>query len=157
VFVGLVIPEGDSLDLSCVDLLFGFQNKYVAKSLPPEASQVTTHLRALLAYHVFGEIPVVPRVGASLTQLLRHVEDDCCGQTMKIAGELDQRLSRFRLHIGGVDHRELAGGEPRGEPLASNEVHYFKSFIRDALVVLIIRNKSPAVIRGQNFGRQEMP
>ena len=53
---------------------------------------------------------------------------------MEFARQGRQRLSRFRLHVGGVDDCQLAGGQP----LAHNKMQDFKGIVGRCLIILVI-------------------
>ena len=73
-----------------------------------QSAQRAPQLLRLIAHDVRPEV-AVRRVAVPLVaELLRQVEHDRDRQDVILARQLDQRLARLRLHVGGVDHRQLA-------------------------------------------------
>ena len=57
------------------------------------------------------------------------------------ARQLDQRLARLRLHVGGVDDRQAAGGQTLG----GDEVQRLEGVAGRRLVVLVVARPGPEV------------
>ena len=89
---------------------------------------------------------------AILAEPLRKIKDDGNGKQMVLARQLDQRLSRLRLHVCGINHGELAAAQP----LAHNGMKQIECIIGRRLVVLVVRDQGAACIRRHNLSRQEV-
>jgi hypothetical protein len=147
-----IIPEWHSLDDCGFDLLGAVHHEDVSEALLAEPTQRPPHLRGLVTDNVRAEGPVVPVPVSFLTAPFGHVQHDRHGQTMVLTSQLDERLAGFGLDIGGIDDRELS----QDKPLAGNESKHIEGIFGDSLVVLIVTDHSPASIRREDFGRQEM-
>jgi len=124
----------------------------VAKPFALQITQRTAKLLALLPHDVRAEIAFGPLLIPLLAKLLRKVEHNGNGQAMVLAGKSYERLSRFRLHVCGINHRELACRQP----LRRNEVQYLERLFSCRLIILIIGYKAPAKIGRKHLGRFEL-
>ena len=77
-----------------------------------QASEVATQLRQLLPDNVRPERAVVTGCVALSAHLGRHVQHDGDGKAVVLARQLDERLARLGLNVGGVDDRETAERQP---------------------------------------------
>ena len=85
--------------------------------------------------------------------LLGHVEHDRHRQDVVVAGQVNQRAARVRLHVRRVDH-----GEPAElEPLGGDRVQRGEGRRGDRLVVLVVADQAAEGVRGQHLCRPEMP
>jgi hypothetical protein len=69
-----------------------------------------------------------------------------------VLGDLDQSLSRARLHVGGVDH----GEQPAPQPLAHDVVQQVEGVDGGGLVVLVVADDGPAVVGGDHLAGREV-
>ena len=67
-------------------------------------AQRLPQLRRLLPNHVTAEIAVGPLAVTGLTHILGKIEHQRDRQKMVLAREIDERLTRTRLDIGGIDY-----------------------------------------------------
>ena len=74
-----------------------------------EATQRFPQLAALIANDVIAKVSVRATRIAVPADALREVEYESDRQTVEFSGKGNQRLPRFRLHIRGVNNRELPG------------------------------------------------
>ena len=102
----------DGVERFRFDFFQRLQDMDMAKTLPVQSAQRTMQLLRLLANDVRAEIPVGARLVPVMGDMLWQIQNDSHGQAVKLASDLDECLSRFRLHIGGIDHREFASRQP---------------------------------------------
>ena len=99
------------------------------------ARKLGVSLNALLAANGMSATSTIhPGTVALLTNVFRQIEDDRHWQGMVLAGQSDQRLSRLRLHVRGVDDRQSASCEPFRGDIVQN----LESIICRVLIVLVI-------------------
>ena len=77
----------------------------VAKSFALQSTERTAQALRVVAHDMRPEVPVRARGVAFMADGFGQVEHDGDAQTMPSPRQLHQRLARFRLNIGGVDHR----------------------------------------------------
>jgi hypothetical protein len=106
----------------------------------------------LIADDVAAEIAVGTGLVPIAANSLLQIEDDCNRKAMILARESYQRLPRFGLNIGRVDHGQAAGGKP----FAGNELKHLESIFGGRLVVLVVADQPAAEIGRQHLGRFEM-
>ena len=71
---------------------------------------------------------------------------------MKLPGQRDEWLARFRLHIRRIHDRQARGGQS----FCADEMQDLECIRRRGLAILIVGNEAAAIIRRQHFGRLEM-
>src|SRR5262249_18380839 len=86
------------------------------------------------------------------TDLLGQVQNNGDRKAVVPPGEGDKRLTRFRLHVGGVDDRQA----PQLQPLRGDEVQDLEGVFGHRLIVLLVADHGSAGVRRQDFGRQEV-
>ena len=108
--------------------------------------------RLLPPDHVRAEVAVWPLRVAGRADGRRQVEDDRDRQHVVLAGELDQRQPRLRLHAGRVHD-----GQPAGrQPLARDVVQHVERVRGGRLVALVVGHQAAAEVRGDHLGRLEV-
>jgi hypothetical protein len=98
------------------------------------------------------KITVWPLTIALVAQLLGQIEDNCYEQAVILSCQGKQWLTRIGLHIRGISNGQL----PCSKAFARDEVQYLKGIIGGMLIVLIVRDQTSAIIRGEYFGRLEV-
>jgi hypothetical protein len=152
VVVAPVVPEWLAFDDSGFDFFRRLEDMDGAEALALEPAERTFELLRLLADDVRAEVAVGPSLVAVLGDALGEIEDDGDGKTVKLAGELHERLAGVRLDIGGIDDDEPACGEP----LPRDEVEHVEGVAGGGLRVFVIGDEPAAVIRGEDFGGFEV-
>ncbi len=152
VLASFVVIQWHMFDGGRFHFLRSFQHEDVAESFFAEAAQGAPQLRVLLADHVRAEVALVTQPIALLTELFRHVQNNGDREAVVLPGEGDERLARFRLHIGCVDDCQAA----QSQPLRRDKVQDLEGVLRHPLVVLLVTYQRAAGVRRQNLGRQEM-
>jgi hypothetical protein len=71
---------------------------------------------------------------------------------MELASKGDEWLTSLGLDVRRVDHRQAA----TGKPLASYIMQNIERIIRGFLGILVVRNKSAAEVRREDFGWLEV-
>ena len=123
---------------------------------PPEPAIYRETVRRALAEDLgWGDATTEGTVGAGAVALdadaVEEVENDGDGEAVVAAGDLQQRPPRLRLHVGGVDHGEAAGGQP----LFGQEVEDLEGVRRRALVVFVVRHQAAEDVGREHLGRLE--
>jgi hypothetical protein len=103
----------------------------------------------LLTNDVWTKIAIGSQLVSILTNSIRNIEHERYWNNVVLARERYERPSSFRLHVGGIDDRELAGGEPLG----GDEVQDLEGVFGRSLIVLVVRNQRAAGVGGDNFRR----
>src|SRR4051794_12900206 len=116
-----------------------------------EATQRFAQLAALIANDVITEVAVRATRIAVPAGALREIEHESNRQTVEFSGKGDQRLPRFRLHICGVDNRELPGSKA----LPGDEVQNLEGIVRSGLVVFVVRHEPAAEVTRDHLRRLE--
>src|SRR5262249_55113146 len=98
-----VVPQRLSLDRNLGDLGFRLEHMQVTKSFPLKTAQRSLELAPLLTNHVCAKGAIRASLVPGFAHSLRQIENDCDGQHVIPARQLDQRLACFRLDVGGVD------------------------------------------------------
>ena len=70
---------------------------------------------------------------------IQHYRDCRC---LMLSGEHQQRLPRWGLNVGRIDHSQLRALK---SPL-SNQVKQVKGVLRSRLIILVIRDEQPAEV-----------
>ena len=110
-------------------------------------------MTALLANYMWTEIAIRAFLISILTDSIGKIQHESDWQNVVLTSERDERPSRFRLHIGGVDDGESACRKP----FRCDEVQHLEGVFRCCLVVLVVRDKAAAKVRGDNFRWFEVP
>ncbi len=148
-----VVPQRLPLDHGGVDLGLAVQHVDPVESLPAQAAQATAQLGLLLTQDMTSERTV--RAGRVTRDAgrLGNIEDDRHGEHVMPPGQLDERLARARLDIGGIGDREPAGGQP----LARDEMQHLEGVAGGRLVILVVADQPAAEIRRDHLGGKEVP
>ena len=152
---GLVPPvavQPGAGDRHVRDLLDPPQGVHRAEALPLQATQPAAELVTLPPDHLRPEIPVRAGRIAVQTHPLRHVEHDRDRQHVVLAGQRDELLARLRLHVGGVDDGQSAGGQPQ----ARNVFEQLERQRSCRLVILVVGHQPAAEVAGNHLGRAKM-
>ena len=134
VIVLSVHPERHPLDRRGLHVLRGLERVDVAEALTREPPKGAPELGNLAPHHVAPEVALRARLIARLAHPRREVQDDRDRDHVELAGQLDERPARIRLHVRRVDDREA----PRRETLAGDEVQRVEGILRRALIVRIV-------------------
>jgi hypothetical protein len=102
---------------------------------------------------VRAEVAIGSARVAIQTHPLGDVEHNRDRQHVMFLRERDEMLARVRLDVGGVDHRQPAGGEP----LPGDVVQDVEGVTRCGLVVLVIGDEAATEIAADDLRRQEVP
>jgi hypothetical protein len=148
----LVVPQRLALDRGCVHFLDRAHYRDVSKALALKISQRAAQLRALIANDVRTEVAIGPGFIPLLTHSLGDVQHQRHWQAVIFPRQFDQRSSRFRLNVGGIDDRQPASRQP----LARDEVQHLERVVGRGLIVLIVGHQGTTEVRGNYFGRQEV-
>jgi hypothetical protein len=101
---------------------------------------------------MWPKLTIWPRYIPVLAKPLRQIEDNCDREDMVFARQLDEPFARLRLHIGGIDHSQLAAGES----FADDRVEQVECVSRRRLVVFVVGDQASAEVGGNNLRRQKM-
>lgn len=71
---------------------------------------------------------------------------------MKLARQIDEPLSIFGFHVGGIDDGKATGCEA----LCRDEMQDFECVVGSGEVVFIVGHQSTAIVGRDHFGRQEV-
>src|SRR5262249_10905625 len=71
---------------------------------------------------------------------------------MELTSESDERLTRFRLNVCGVNDREASASKS----LASDKVQHLERIFRSRLSIFVVRYKTTAKVGREHFGGFEM-
>jgi hypothetical protein len=134
------------------DLFGTAQHMHLAEALPGQLAQRAPQVAMHPGDHLPPERAVRSRFGAFPGHGLRYVEDDRHRQDVVLARDLDQSGPGVRLQVGGVHDGQPAGGQA----LAGHVVQYVESVAGRRLVVLVVGDQAPEVVRGEHLGRPEM-
>ena len=147
-----VVPERLPLDGRSLDRLERVENEDVTKSFAFELAHRRAELLHLLADDVRAERAVCANLVSLAADLLIDVEHDRDGQRVELARERNERLARFDLHVGRIDHREQA----TRETLLRNEVENVEGVVRRRLVVLVVGDEAAARVGRKDLRRFEV-
>ena len=147
----LVAPGRLAHDLRAVHLGHPAELEHPAESFPLQPAHRPGQRRVLAPDHPRAERPVRARRVPLDTDLLGHVEDDRHRQHVVLPGQGQQRPAGVRLHVGRVDHGELA----ELEPLGGDRVQRLERRRGDRLVVLVVPDQAAERVRGEHLGRPE--
>ena len=147
-FVPLVVPKRRPLDDSRLNFLRGLEDEDVRKAFSLHPPNGSPQLRPLLPNHMRAKVPVLTALIPLLADPFRQIEYDGDRKAVVLPAKLDQRLAGFGLNIGGIDDGETA----KGQPLAGDEVQNLECVVRHRLLVFVVRDYSPAIIRRQYLG-----
>src|SRR5262249_43908784 len=95
-------PERGTLDGDRFDLFRAARDVHVTKAFVLQLAQGLAQLAYLAAHHVRPERALRARLVALAAQLFRQIQHDRRRQGVVLARQREQRLARFRLHIGRV-------------------------------------------------------
>jgi hypothetical protein len=124
----------------------------VAESLVLQVAERSPQRLGVLAGHVRSEGPIGPSLVALVAELVGKVQDDRHREAVVLPRERDDGLARLRLHVRGVDDRDLAGGET----LLRDEIEHVEGVVGRGLAVLVVRDEAAAIVRGDDFGWLEV-
>jgi hypothetical protein len=140
VLVAFVVVERHALDPCGFHFLWALQHEDVPKALFGQTTQGPAQLGLLLANHVAAEVALVTEPIPLLTDLLGQVQHDGDRKAVVLPGEGDERLARFRLHVGRLDDRQAA----QGQPLPGDEVQDLEGVVRHGLIVFLVADRRSA-------------
>ena len=99
-----------------------------------EIANGASQLLTLLADDVWSKVAVCSLAIAILAEAIRQVEHKRDRKDVIVACELNERLARFGLHVGGVNDGKFRGRETFG----GDVVQDFEGIFRCCLVVFIV-------------------
>lgn len=139
-------------ELRRLDRLDTIEHMHRSEAFFGQPAHRPRQLLVLTSQYIAAERPVHASCVALGTDRLRHIENDRHWEDVVLARESNQRLSRGRLHIGGVDH----GQQPRCQPLGDDELHQFEGVLRRALQVGIVADHAATDIARYGLERIEL-
>ena len=152
VVVSTVVPDSLALEGGSLDLRDAREQGNAVEPFLAEPPHGPPHLVELAADDVSAEGPVRSNLVAGEAHLDRHVEHDGdCEHVVRLR-KCHELAPRLDLHVGRIDDREPA----RSETLARDVVQDVECVVGRGLVILVVTHESPAEVRGEDFGRQEM-
>src|SRR5580704_119038 len=101
---------------------------------------------------MWPKLPIRAMSIAILAQPLRKIKDNGLGEDVELLRESDEGLASLRLDIRSVDNGESS----TRESLSNDLVQEIERIARGGLVVLVVRNKRPAKVRGNYLCREEV-
>src|SRR4051794_16895268 len=98
------------------------------------------------------KLTIWPGYVAVLAKPLRQIKDNGDSEDVVFASQLDERFARFGLHIGSVDHGQLAACQP----LADDRAEQVECISRCRLVIFLVGDQTSAEVGGYHLRREEM-
>ena len=147
-----VIPHRASRNRRGINLLGRAQHMNCAEAFAFQCAHGAAQLLDLSTDHLRAKIPIVPVPVARLAHPFRQVEDDRHRQHVLRAGQFHQRFSGLGLYAGSV----YDGESTRSQPLGGDVVQHIEGVLGRLLTILIVRDKTTAIIRREHLGRLEM-
>ena len=117
-----------------------------------QSAQRTPELLGLIANNMRSKLPIRAKNVAILAQPLRKVEDNGLREEVVLLRQRNERLASLRLDIRGIDYGESS----TRESLPNDLVQEIEGVPRCGLIVLVVRNKRAAKVRGNDLCRQEV-
>src|SRR5580700_9720682 len=103
------------------------------KTFPFKVSQRPAQLLRLLTYDVRAKRTVWTITVSLVAKFIRQIENNGDRNTVILASQGNDRFASFSLHIGSIDHYQLAGRQPFG----CDEIQDIKGIVRGRLAVLL--------------------
>src|SRR5579872_2244856 len=147
-----IVPKWLTHDADRRNLFRSGKSENMSKPLPLQSAQRPPQLLRLVSNHVRTKLSVWPVLVMFMAELLGEVQHDRNRQNMELTSESDQWLTRLRLDICGVNHREASCGKP----LTRHEVQHLERIFRGDLGVLVVRYKPTTEVGGKHLGGLEM-
>src|SRR5215471_14900748 len=114
-----------------------------AKTLSFKIAQRSAQLLRLLAHDMGTESALWAITVSLVAKLLRQIKSNSNRNAMILAGQGNDCLASFGLHVRGINYDELASGQPFG----SDEIQNLKSVVCGRLAVLIVGYQTTAEVR----------
>jgi hypothetical protein len=124
----------------------------VTDSLAFQTAQRTPELLGLIANNMWSKLPIRAKSISILAQPLGEIKDNGLGEEVELLRESDEGLASLRLDIRSIDYGESS----TRESLPNDLVQEIECVPRGGLIVLAVRNKRPAKVRGNYLCREEV-
>lgn len=135
-----------------VDLGLRAEDDHLPEAFRLEAGQRAVELGELAGDGEGSDGALGAGLIARLAEGVGEVEDDGDGGNAGLAGEFEEWSAGARADVGSVHDREPVAPQAFGD----DEVEEFEGVVGDGLVIGVIGDECPAVIRGYDLGRAKV-